>query len=63
NREKVLKSKTPGYDALDELNEKKQSDNNFGGQTALKIPKQRSRKAPPISTLKMTSHSAHALTL
>ena len=33
-RAKVLKSKTPGYDALDELNEKKQSDNHFGGQTA-----------------------------
>lgn len=33
-RAKVLKSETPGYDALDELNEKKQSDNHFGGQTA-----------------------------
>ena len=30
----IWQSKTPGYDALDELNEKKQSDNHFGGQTA-----------------------------
>ena len=31
---RIWQSETPGYDALDELNEKKQSDNHFGGQTA-----------------------------
>ena len=30
----IWQSETAGYDALDELNEKKQSDNHFGGQTA-----------------------------
>ena len=31
---RIWQSETAGYDALDELNEKKQSDNHFGGQTA-----------------------------
>ena len=31
---RIWQSDTPGYDALDELNEKKQSDHHFGGQTA-----------------------------
>ena len=30
----IWQSETAGYDALDELNEKKRSDNHFGGQTA-----------------------------
>lgn len=33
-RASIWQSETAGYDALDELNEKKQSDNHFGGQTA-----------------------------
>ena len=33
-RVSIWQSETAGYDALDELNEKKQSDNYFGGQTA-----------------------------